>query len=318
MTTANLDVTVVNPPAFLHRLFFGLAILTLFLMAIGSATRVMNAGLACPDWPLCYGELIPSRYMNLQVFLEWFHRLVASSIGVLMIGLTGATWWLRRRLPTWVPLGTTLCLVLVIVQGVLGGLTVTQLLRFDIVTAHLATGLLFFSSLLVIGTTLMPYKATGGNNSLHWFGLVAVSCVYFQSILGGLVASRWAVRQCLGGFQLCQVMHNHLWGVLPASLSVLLLVGFAWRTPALQIGMRRLMLVAMGLLGAQVLIGFVTLRLRLQVPWLTVSHQAVGAMLLGTLVVFSVLALRDRQQTQSISSIQSVATATTSNPDVPS
>ena len=46
-----------------------IAIATLLLMAVGSATRVMNAGLACPDWPLCYGQLVPTKQMNLQVFL---------------------------------------------------------------------------------------------------------------------------------------------------------------------------------------------------------------------------------------------------------
>ena len=126
------------------------------------------------------------------------------------------------------------------------------------------------------------------------------------------MASRWAVHQCLGGSQLCQVMNNHLWGVLPASLSVLALVGLTWRTPQLQSGIRRLSIGIGGLLGTQALIGFLTLRLRLQVPWLTVSHQAVGATLLGTLVVFSVLAWRDRHQARP-SSIQAVSTAVTNS-----
>ena len=52
-----------------HWLAGRLAGATLVLMAIGSATRVMNAGLACPDWPLCYGQLVPSQQMNLQVCL---------------------------------------------------------------------------------------------------------------------------------------------------------------------------------------------------------------------------------------------------------
>ena len=59
----------------IRRLVWKIAIATLALMAIGSATRVMNAGLACPDWPLCYGKLVPTQEMNLQVFLEWFHLL---------------------------------------------------------------------------------------------------------------------------------------------------------------------------------------------------------------------------------------------------
>ena len=52
------------------------------LIAIGGATRVMEAGLACPDWPLCYGSFFPKGKMNLQVFLEWFHRLDAFFVGI--------------------------------------------------------------------------------------------------------------------------------------------------------------------------------------------------------------------------------------------
>lgn len=84
-----------------------MAIATLFLMALGSATRVMNAGLSCPDWPLCYGELVPRQQMNLQVFLEWFHRLVASVMGLAAIVLAASAWWYRRALPTWTPWAAT-------------------------------------------------------------------------------------------------------------------------------------------------------------------------------------------------------------------
>lgn len=48
------------------------------LVGIGGATRVMEAGLACPDWPLCYGRLLPGRQMNLQVFLSGFTGLMPS------------------------------------------------------------------------------------------------------------------------------------------------------------------------------------------------------------------------------------------------
>ena len=55
------------------------------LIAVGSATRVMEAGLACPDWPLCYGTFLPLNHMNLRVFLEWFHRLDAFLVGILIL-----------------------------------------------------------------------------------------------------------------------------------------------------------------------------------------------------------------------------------------
>jgi len=277
-----------------RRLVWKIAIATLVLMAIGSATRVMNAGLACPDWPLCYGTLFPGQQMNLQVFLEWFHRLDAALIGVLTIGLVGLSVWHRRSLPAWTPWMATLALGLIVFQGILGGLTVTELLRFDIVTAHLGTALLFFSTLLVMGLMLLPYQATGTAGKLPWFSLTAALLVYLQSLSGALVGSRWALHQCLFGSQLCQVMNAHLLGVVPASVAMLLVVVLAWRTPALSPSLRQLARLAGLLLLLQVILGISTFRLHLQVELLTVSHQAIGAALLGSLIGFTVLSLRDR------------------------
>jgi cytochrome c oxidase assembly protein subunit 15 len=71
-------------------------------------------------------------------------------------------------------------------------------------------------------------------------------------------------------------------------------VVFAWRTPALHPLLRKLANLAGGLLVLQIALGVATFRLHLQVEPLTVAHQAVGAALLGSMVVFTVLALRDR------------------------
>lgn len=283
-----------QPEERIRRFVWKIAIATLLLMAVGSATRVMNAGLACPDWPLCYGQLVPSKQMNLQVFLEWFHRLDAALIGLSAIALAGLSWWYRRSLPNWLPWASTFALGLIVFQGVLGGLTVTELLRFDIVTAHLGTALLFFTTLLVIGTALMPYKGTGAVGKLPWVGLTAAILVYLQSILGGLVASRWSLHQCFGVSQLCTVMNSHIAGVVPATLATLAVVFMAWRTPALHPTLRRLANLAGGLVILQIILGVATFWLHLQVEPLTVAHQAVGAALLGALVAFTVFALRDR------------------------
>ena len=93
-TNSKSEVTnlLIEPIVLIRRIAFWIAIATWMVMAIGSATRVMNAGLACPDWPLCYGSVLPAEQMNLQVFLEWFHRLVASSVGFATIVLFGASW----------------------------------------------------------------------------------------------------------------------------------------------------------------------------------------------------------------------------------
>jgi heme a synthase len=277
----------------IRRLVWKIALATLALMAVGSATRVMNAGLACPDWPLCYGQLVPQQQMNLQVFLEWFHRLDAALIGLSTVWLVALSWWYRRQVPGWLPWATLGALALIAVQGLLGGLTVTQLLRFDIVTAHLGTALIFFSAVLVIGTGLMPYTSTGTVGRLPWLGLGATGLVYGQCLLGGLVGSRWAAHQCFGLKELCQVMNPHLVGIVPTTLAVLVLTLTVWRTPALSYPLRRLGNLASMLLVFQLVMGIATFRLRLQVEPLTVIHHTLGAALVGTLVCFTALALRD-------------------------
>lgn len=279
----------------IRRLIWKMAIATLLLMAVGSATRVMNAGLACPDWPLCYGQLIPSRYMNLQVFLEWFHRLDAALIGLSAIALTILCWWYRFFLPRWLLWASLFALATIVFQGILGGLTVTQLLRFDIVTAHLGTALLFFCTLIVMASSLIPYRGTTAVGNLPFFGLIATSFVYGQSVLGGLVASQWSVHQCFGTSQLCAMMNTHIIGVFPPTLATLILAVMVWRTPALHPLLRKLSLVAASLITLQILLGIATFKLHLQVEPLTVTHQAVGATLLGVLVAFTTLAIRDRR-----------------------
>jgi len=290
-----------------RRLVWKIAIATLLLMGIGSATRVMNAGLACPDWPLCYGTLFPGQQMNFQVFLEWFHRLDASGIGVMVILLVGLSLWYRPALPTWMPTAALVSLFLVIFQGILGGLTVTELLRFDIVTAHLGTALLFFSTLLIIGTSLLPvnpvhiqagerrYKASqgwAGEAYLPGLALCTAISVYGQSLLGGLVASQWSLHQCLAWSKLCGVMNGHLMGVLPATLLTLVLIVLSWRTPNLPPSLRYLASWAGLFLAIQIGLGIATFRLHLQVEILTVAHQMVGACLLGNLTCFTVIAFR--------------------------
>ena len=278
----------------IRRLVWKIAIATLALMAIGSATRVMNAGLACPDWPLCYGKLVPTQEMNLQVFLEWFHRLDAALIGISTIALVGLSAWYRRYLPGWLPLVTTFALFLIVFQGILGGLTVTELLRFDIVTAHLGTALLFFTTLIVIGTALLPYNSSASVGKLPWIALTAAILIYLQSLLGGLVGSRWALHQCFAGYEFCTVMNSHIVGVFPPTIVTILLVVMARFNQGLNPVLRHLANLSGLLVVLQILLGIATFRLHLQVETLTVTHQAIGATLLGILVAFTVLSLRNR------------------------
>ena len=73
------------------------------LIAIGGATRVMEAGLACPDWPLCYGSFLPFNHMNLRVFLEWFHRLDAFLVGILILFKFALSIIWKNEIPNWLP-----------------------------------------------------------------------------------------------------------------------------------------------------------------------------------------------------------------------
>ncbi len=286
--TASLPV---NSAHKIYRLVWKIAIATWLLMAVGSATRVMNAGLACPDWPLCYGQAVPLQQMNLQVFLEWFHRLDAGLILLSTVALCGRSWWSRKTLPAWLPVMSTVALVLILAQAALGAFTVTELLRFDIVTAHLGTALLFFSVLLAIGSSLPP--ATG--NSSKWLTAsagISALLIYGQSLLGALVGSQWALHQCFGSDRLCGVMNSHLWGVIPATLSVLVFLLLVWRTVGVSNILRKLGGGVAFLTVLQIALGMATFRLHLQAATLTVAHQSIGALLLGTLVVFTTISFR--------------------------
>jgi cytochrome c oxidase assembly protein subunit 15 len=195
----------------------------------------------------------------------------------------------------------------VVFQGILGGLTVTQLLRFDIVTAHLGTGLLFFSSLLAIATALTNQanqitskELPKSTPKLAWLGLAAALLVYVQSILGALVASQWALHQCFATQDMCIVLNTHLFGVIPATIASVAVVVMSWLTKMILPLLRRIASVAGLLIIAQVAIGYATYKLHLQVEPLTIAHQATGSALLGSLVCFTVLAFRASRQEQTI------------------
>jgi cytochrome c oxidase assembly protein subunit 15 len=217
-------------------------------------------------------------------------------------------------LPKWVPWATSGSLSLVIFQGVLGGLTVTQLLRFDIVTAHLGTGLLFFSSLLAIATALsgqvsfIDLQITNlqiAPAKIAWLGLSAAILVYLQSIIGALVASQWALHQCFATQDMCIILNAHLLGVIPATVATIAVVVTSWLIKAIAPVLRRVAAIAGLLVLAQVAIGYATYKLHLQVEPLTIAHQATGSALLGTLVCFTVLAFRIINQNQAQPAIRS-------------
>ncbi|MCP9884482.1 COX15/CtaA family protein [Synechococcus sp. ATX 2A4] len=275
------------------------------LVAIGGATRVMEAGLACPDWPLCYGSFLPGGRMNLQVFLEWFHRLDAFLVGIALLVLSGWSVLRRQVLPSWLPWASGAALLLVAVQGLLGALTVTQLLRFDVVTAHLGTALVLVAVLSGVHQGLTAQisspgatSAAGGPASPHpsllWVRAAALAtamaalAVFAQAISGALMATQWASGRCLSNGEACGLLATHRQLAVPVALVVVLACGFTLLTPATRQRSWPFALAGVLLVGLQVVLGVLTLRLSLAVPLVTVGHQITAALLVGLLTGLAV------------------------------
>ena len=268
------------------------------LVAIGGATRVMEAGLACPDWPLCYGVLLPGRQMNVQVFLEWFHRLDAFVVGVALLVLAGVAVWKRRVLPAWFIAAAVLALLLVAAQGALGALTVTQLLAAPMVTAHLGTALLLVALLSAVQQGLAP-AAPGASALPIWWRLVAgvaLLGVLSQCLLGGAMASQWAADRCLAAGEGCRWLALHRSAATPAALLAALPALASLALPAGHRLVRGLAAAALLVVVGQVGLGIATLRLQLAVPLVTVAHQIGAALLVALLAAAAAAALQPRQE----------------------
>jgi heme A synthase len=172
-----------------HRALVVSATWTLLLLFLGSIVHATGSSLACPDWPTCYGSMMPA--MVGGVFWEHLHRLVAGGL-ILMWLLTG--WLIRRELaPASVLRGWVAGLVLLLVQAVFGGVTVLLRLPPAISTAHLTLAFLFLGLAVVLAVATSPHRTdpTGLSPSvrvaLHHWGSTAAGLVLAQSVLGGLV-----------------------------------------------------------------------------------------------------------------------------------
>lgn len=257
------------------------------LVGIGGATRVMEAGLACPDWPLCYGSLLPGGRMNMQVFLEWFHRLDAFVVGVALLVLCAVSILQRQRLPAWLPWLGAIALTLVAIQGGLGAITVLALLPSVVVTAHLAMALLLVAVISAASQQLLsvdePSRQGHGLGRI-WVLLACVSliAVLAQCLLGGAMATQWAAERCLASGQDCQWLsaHRHLGSIAAGAVAIQAVA--ALRLPVRPL-VRGLGLTAAALVLGQLALGLTSWHLQLTAPLVTVAHQVVAALLVAVL-----------------------------------
>lgn len=194
--------TVLSPEdrAAARRLAMGFAACiaaTTCLIVLGALVRSHEAGLACPDWPLCFGEVIPE--FDVKVAFEWSHRALAGAVSLLFAALAFAT--LRRpALRARMVRPITLCALLLATQVMLGALTVWELLASWTVTSHLVTGNAFNAGLLWcalrLGECAAPTERAPTSRGLRALIAACGLWLLFQLVIGGLVSSTFAGMAC--------------------------------------------------------------------------------------------------------------------------
>jgi cytochrome c oxidase assembly protein subunit 15 len=173
--------------------------LAFVVVVVGAYVRLSDAGLGCPDWPLCYGQPLPPDIADgdalAKAWKEMGHRYLAGTLGVLILLTTVLAWKLGRS--RWL---ATALLALVIFQATLGAWTVTMLLKPAIVTAHLlgGTAILALLAWLALAQLESDWKAP----QLRITAAVAVAVLAMQIALGGWVSSNYAALAC-PDFPLC-------------------------------------------------------------------------------------------------------------------
>ena len=207
------------------------AFLTLDLIAFGAFVRLTDSGLGCPDWPGCYGQLLPVQataqinqaiveqggpqgaVSHSKAWIEMLHRYLASFIGVLILVMFVRAVISRiaqRRVANrggFIEAGVglrwpLLLLIVVSLQGLFGKWTVTLKLMPVVVTIHLMGGMLLFSLLIWFwmrerersgDARAMTTPVLGKTRTLVWLAILVLTG---QIFLGGWVSTNYAVLAC--------------------------------------------------------------------------------------------------------------------------
>ena len=253
------------------------------LIGIGSATRVMEAGLACPDWPLCYGTFLPLTHMNLRVFLEWFHRLDAFLVGILIVTQFALSFLWRKFLPNWLPKIYSFLVFLIILQGTLGALTVINMLSSLSVMSHLLIAFIILITAIYVNQALIN-KAID-KNILWWKYLLSIplSLTLVQSVIGVRLSSTWSAHLCLSLNQNCIVLNSHKLFAIPVFISVISIILVSFLKFDLFKNNWKFLISAFLLLISQITLGVLSLKTNLNEPLIIISHQIVASLMVATL-----------------------------------
>ncbi len=188
--------------------------LTLVVIVLGAWVRLTDAGLGCPDWPGCYGELTwpksedqvlaaNTRWAERPVetgkaIREMVHRYVAGVLILLVSYLTITAWRRRRSDPSHPVILPSVILGWILFQAALGMWTVTLLLKPAIVLAHLGGGMFTLALLfwLYLKTRPKQTKPSLPERSLKWPVRIGLVVIVAQLMMGGWVSTNYAALAC--------------------------------------------------------------------------------------------------------------------------
>lgn len=188
-------------------------VLCLCVVVLGAWVRLTDAGLGCPDWPGCYGELLvpddpasaaawPERPLETgKAWREMIHRYAAGLLGIMVLALAVIAW--RRRQEPGQPVALpTFLLGLIIFQALLGMWTVTLLLKPLVVMLHLLGGMTTLAILFWLARRPAPLPIPV-DTGLRRFALFGLAVLVLQIALGGWVSTNYAALAC-PDFPTCQ------------------------------------------------------------------------------------------------------------------
>jgi cytochrome c oxidase assembly protein subunit 15 len=267
-----------------HRFAQLAAACTFVLLVIGGTVNPTGSSLACPEATIvCHGQILPE--MTGGVLYEHGHRLAAMTVGLLQIVLTVLL--LRRR--TGAARIAWGLLAMVVLQGLLGAITVQYKLPWFVSTGHLLLGFTYFASLLWVAWWTGPERrAVAADATVRRWTTIGAVTVAVQLLLGGLVRHSEATLACIGlpgcaagdlfGAAALQQLHmlHRAWGVVVGAVTIVAALKIARRAPEL----RWLAVAAPLLVLAQIALGAYVVWSFRSVP-VAVAHFAGAAALWG-------------------------------------